>query len=212
MNSKFSMGQRLAKVTGIILAAGQSSRMGRDKLSLPFRGVPLLQHSINAARESSLEEVILVLSKDYKLDNLDTTGCKIVHPPGKRYSQSSSLKAGLSAVGKPSQGAMVLLGDQPLLKAVTLDFLLWSFSQQSQYWIVPEQEGMRGNPVIIPNSWFQEVLQIEGDNGAKKILERVETPLRLIKIEDPGPFIDIDTDHEYQLFLKHYEKNREDDV
>ncbi len=199
------MKQRIASVTGLILAAGPSSRMGRDKLSLPFRGAPLLQRVVNAAREADLARVVLVLPRDGALkDAVDASGCDVVlirDPPD----QASSFRAGLSRAMDNAEGCMVLYGDQPLLDAKTLNHLIWAFSQQPEYMIAPVQEGLCGGPVITPAGWFQTAMEITGDAVLRKLAAMRGLTLRLVKIDDPGPFVGVDTHEEYQRLLALYD-------
>lgn len=200
------MKQKIAAVSGVILAAGHSNRMGRDKLSLPFRGIPLVQHVINAARESSLRNVTVVLPHDSELENLlDLEGCDRVTSPHRDMGQAESLQAGLRHVMDDSEGCMMLLGDQPLITVENINWLVWAFSQQPDCWVAPVHDGMRGNPITIPAAWYPKVFELEGDTGARPLIGSPGLNLRLVKIYDVGPFIDVDTEEEYQLLLKRFD-------
>lgn len=202
-----SLKQEIASTSGIILAAGKATRMGRDKLSLPFRGIPIVQHVINAARASMLSNVTVVLPENSMLEStLDLKGCDVVLSPDRNKGQAESFKAGLRNVKDRVQGAMFFLGDQPLITPETIDRLVWAFSQEPQCWVAPIQEGMRGNPITIPSGWFDKALELEGDTGARPLLAAPGLTLRLVRIHEVGPFLDVDTDHEYQQLLKNYEQ------
>lgn len=201
------MEQKIARVSGVILAAGKGARMGRDKLMMPFRGKPMLQHVIDAARRSSLRDVTVVLPRESELEQrLDLTGCEVVVSPRRELGQAESLKAGLGHVKDDADGCMVLLGDQPLITAETLDNLVWAFSQQPECWVAPVQESMRGNPITIPSAWFSKVFELEGDTGARPLLGEPGVALRLVRINEVGPFIDVDTEDQYQRLLKCYDE------
>jgi len=200
------MEQKLANVSGVILAAGQASRMGRDKLSLPFRGMPMLQHVINAARRSCLSNVTVVLPRDSELERaVDLTDCNIVTSMHRDLGQAESLQTGLRSIMDHADGCMVLLGDQPLITPDTIDRLAWAFSQQPECWVAPVQEDMRGNPITIPSAWFPKVFELEGDTGARPLLAERGLALRLVRINEVGPFIDVDTELQYQHLLERYE-------
>jgi len=195
-----------ANVSGVILAAGKASRMGRDKQSLPFRGKPMLQHVIDAARQSDLKNVTIVIPEDSDLDPIfDMTGCTVVRCAARELGQAESLKAGLRTVLNDSDGCMVLLGDQPLITADTINMLVGAFIQQPECWIAPVQEGMRGNPITIPSGWYPKVLELEGDTGARPLLGSPGLALRLVRIHEVGPFIDVDTEQQYQRLLDKYD-------
>ncbi len=199
------MSSILANVSGVILAAGHASRMGRDKLSLPFRGKPILQHVIDAARGSSLKDVTVVIPKDSGLEHImDFTGCEVVTSIHRDKRQMQSLQAGLRNVMDRADGCMVLLGDQPLITSTTIDMLTGAFSQQPEYWVAPVQEGMRGNPITIPSAWFPKVFELDGDTGARPLLASPGLALRLVRVNEVGPFIDVDTEQEYQRLIEKY--------
>jgi len=199
------MRQKIAKVSGVLLAAGKATRMGGDKRFLPFRGIPLLQHAINAARSSLLDEVVLVTDTDLSTrPGLDLSGCRVVADPSAARGQAEALKAGLQAADGPD-GCMVLMADQPLLARETIDHLVWAFSQHPDFWIVPVIEDMQGNPVTVPAAWFPRLRALEGDAPARTLISARGLSLRLVKVNHPGPFIDIDTETQYRLLLRRHE-------
>ncbi len=202
-----------SNVTGVILAAGKSSRMNQgaavyqDKLALPFRGLPILQHTINAARNSCLKGITVVLPPDSALEkDLDMTDCHVVYSYNRDSGQAESLKVGVAhAATQNTDGCMVLLGDQPLMTPDTIDRLIGAFIQEPHSWIVPSQEGMRGNPIIIPCAWYERVLSLQGDCGARQLFGEPRLNLRQVRIHEVGPFIDVDTPEAYQHLLKKYQ-------
>lgn len=197
---------QLPKVSGIILAAGFSSCMGKDKMSLPFKGIPLLQHVVDAARASMLADITVVLPQDSDLESLiDFTGLSIATSTERHLGALHSLHMGLERVPAEMEGSMLLFGDQPLINASTLDMLIGAFQQQPEYWVVPVQEDMRGTPIIIPRCHFPEVAEQTGDLSVPALLSHPRTPVRLIRIHDIGPFIDIDDPQQYARLLKNHQ-------
>jgi len=200
------MNHSLANVSGVILAAGKASRMGRDKLSLPFRGQPMLQHVVDAARASSLKDVTVVIPRDSELEReVDFSGCNVVTSVHRELGQAESLQSGLRSVMDHADGCMVLLGDQPLITPTAIDMLVGAFTQQPECWVAPVQEDMRGNPITIPSAWFSKVFELEGDTGARPLLGSRGVALRLVRINEIGPFIDVDTEQQYQRLLDKYD-------
>ncbi|SIN74593.1 nucleotidyltransferase family protein [Halodesulfovibrio marinisediminis] len=193
-------------IAGIILAAGTSTRMGKDKLSLPFKGKPLVQHVIDAARKSLLDSAIVVLPENSALEALlDLTDCEVVYSRKRLEGQAESLKTGLQSLSETTQGAMTLLGDLPLLTSDAINHLIHAFWQAPHHWIIPMRNGRRGNPVTIPKKWFGNVLELKGDTGARPLLIEPSLPVRLIEMDEVGPFFDIDTTRQYDLLLTHYD-------
>jgi len=168
--------------------------------------MPLLQHAINAARKSCLKNVTVVIPKGSDLDRvIDMKGCNVVTAVHRDLGQAESLQAGLRAAMDDVDGCMVLLGDQPLITSDTIDRLAGAFAQQTECWVAPVQEGMRGNPITIPSTWFSKVFELEGDTGARPLLAEPGLALRLVRIHEVGPFIDVDTEFQYQRLLEKYE-------
>lgn len=193
-------------LAGIILASGTSTRMGKDKLALPFKGKPLVQHVIDAARESLLHSVTIVLPENSNLESqLDISGCEVVYSKRRKEGQAESLKTGIRSLAEETQGAMTLLGDLPLLTSGAINHLVHAFWQEPKHWVIPMRNGRRGNPVTIPKEWFGNVLELKGDTGARPLLVEPSLPVRLIEIDEAGPFFDIDTKRQYDLLLTHYD-------
>ncbi len=188
---------------GILLAAGNSERMGKNKLLLPFRGKPILQHAIDAAHFSSLSPLILVLGPESTviLKAVNTRSALVVINPTPHGGYGSSLQTGLRALYQPCEAAMFLLGDQPLLRTDTIEKLITAFCKEPERWIAPSWRGQRGTPVITPASWFDKIFALDGDTGPREHLKDPSANLKLIKVEDQGVVLDIDSPEEYQQLL-----------
>ncbi len=191
------------KVTGVILAAGMSSRMGETKQSLPFKGSTILGHVIKQAKLSKLEDIILVLGHDQNSiqDNIDGTEIKIVHNSNYREGQSTSLKAGINNISDSSKAAMFLLGDQPTIKHSTIDNLIYRFNSANAKIVIPTFNGTRGNPVIMSSSLFQDIKKLSGDTGGRAIFDTYRNDILKVPVQDHNILIDIDTREDYNNAL-----------
>lgn len=198
------MKQDIANVSGVLLAAGKATRMARDKRFLSFRGIPLLQHAVNTARDSRLREVVVIADENLSLrPELDLSGCRLVVDADAGRGEAEALKIGLHEISRVD-GCMVLMADQPLLTASTIDHLVWAFSQHPDFWIMPVIEDMRGTPITVPAAWFPRLWELQGDAPARTLIASRGLSLRLVKVDHPGPFIDIDTEAQYrQLCRRH---------
>ncbi|MCK5098765.1 MAG: nucleotidyltransferase family protein, partial [Desulfobacteraceae bacterium] len=134
------------KVAGVILAAGSASRMGSIKQLLPFRGKAILDHVIANAHKSALHEIILVLGycSDKIKRELDLAGIKFVINKEYQKGQSGSLKKGLENVSINCDGAMFLLGDQPLVTDTIINKLIYAFETSDLPVVIPYCNGKRG--------------------------------------------------------------------
>jgi molybdenum cofactor cytidylyltransferase len=187
-----------SSVAGIILAAGKSRRMGKNKLLLSYKDKPIVQHVIDAAMASPLHPLFLVMAEEAPAfaNHINAGSCTPVYHSRTAY--SDSLKAGLAAACKKQcPGAMFLLGDQPLVTVDTITRLIQAFKREPQRWVAPLWQGQRGNPVIAPRSWFDRIFTLTGDTGPRHFLQHPDACLKLVEVNDPGVIYDIDTPDDY---------------
>jgi molybdenum cofactor cytidylyltransferase len=184
---------------GIILAAGMSTRLGQTKQLLKLKGRHLIEWVIDAALASKLTEIILVLGHEQQ-KILSVIGGKaflpqlqVVHASDYRQGMSQSLKAGLSVARGGYPSVMFLLGDQPLVTSKEIDRLLEEFWKSDRDICVPVHKGKRGNPTIFGQNLYDELLRIQGDIGARNLIEAHLGGVHYVETEEPASFLDIDT-------------------
>lgn len=192
-------------ITGIILAAGKSSRMGQPKQLLPFRGNTILGCTVENARKSNLRQVIVVLghAAERVRRAVDLTGVDVIVNHNYHQGQSTSLRAGLEAVAPDSHGAMFLLGDQPLVEATVINQLIESYRSSPAAIIIPTYFGQRGNPVLIARELFPLLEMLTGDQGARVLFDRYATHIREVEVPSRGIITDVDN---WQDYLKLHSK------
>ena len=187
-------------VTGIVLAGGTSSRLGRPKQLLELEGRPVLQHVVDAARAAGLEEVVVVLG--HKADEIATA---IELPPSARTTfnpryaegQSTSLAAGLSAASPGSRAAVVLLGDQPRLGADVIRAVVETYRRTGAKVVRASWGGTPSHPVLFDRGVWEAVQAVEGDRGARDLLEA--NPDWEVRVEvGEAPPGDLDTWDDYE--------------
>jgi len=187
------------KLVTVILAAGQARRMGEGrphKLLAEFGGVPLIRRSVMTAIGSRSASVIVVTGHrkseiESALSGLDVT---IAHNPDYASGMASSLATGFSVEhARDADGILVMLADMPGVSSDDLDKLMAAFRQSDGQSIIRAvSRGKRGNPVILPKSLFDAVLRLEGDVGARHIIETSGVPVVDIDIGDAA-HLDVDT-------------------
>jgi molybdenum cofactor cytidylyltransferase len=187
------------QTAGIILAGGSSTRFGRPKQLLKLKGKYLLEYVLNAALESELNHVVLVLGHDHQ-NILQVLGACTIHERlqvviNHRYleGQSRSLQAGLLKIRQMFPSVMFLLGDQPLLDSNTIDHMLDRFRYSGKDICVPVCKGKRGNPTIFNRVLYDQLLAIEGDIGARNIIRANPERVLYLEMNDPLCFFDIDS-------------------
>ncbi|MES3019604.1 MAG: nucleotidyltransferase family protein [Bacteroidota bacterium] len=189
----------------LILAAGKSSRLGRPKQLLSYRGKNLLQHSIDSAKQAGSNKVIVVLgsSKDIIQNKIEIDGIEIAENPDFESGISSSIKAGINALKKTAPGVdalILMVCDQPFAKTEILTSLVHKQKQTGKAIVGCIYENTKGTPALFHSSIFPELLSLEGDTGAKKLFDEYHDAASFVSFRDGG--IDIDTSEDYQNLPK----------
>jgi molybdenum cofactor cytidylyltransferase len=184
------------KVDIVLLAAGRSSRMGGpNKLLALFDGEPLVRRTASRALGSKAATTIVVTGhqRERVRSALGGLEVKLADNPDFADGLASSLKAGIAKVAPDAAGAMIVLGDMPGVSSKDLDSLIDAFRRSGGHAVVrASHQGKRGNPVLLPRSLFAAVAQLEGDTGARHLVEA--EGLDVIDVEiGQGASIDVDT-------------------
>jgi molybdenum cofactor cytidylyltransferase len=187
---------------GVILAAGISRRLGRPKQLLALGGRTLVEWVIEAALGSELARVVLVLGHEAQAitraleGRLDDPRLDVAINARYLEGMARSLRAGLLRVKDEFPSVMFLLGDQPFLDSSTIDLLLERFWGSDKEICVPLHAGARRNPVIMGNGFYQQLLAIEGDTGARQIIDAHPDHVLFVKLQAPSLFMDIDSEED----------------
>ncbi|MCB1449820.1 MAG: molybdopterin-binding/glycosyltransferase family 2 protein [Nitratireductor sp.] len=187
---------RNPKISAIILAAGQSTRMGpANKLLAKIDGKPMIAHVADAAIGAHPFDVIAVTGHQAQSvkEALSDRALKLVHNAEFATGMASSLRAGISAVDPASDGAMVMLGDMPRIEAAMLEKVINAFAASKPHPVVVATcNGKRGNPVIWPRRFFEQLLQVQGDKGARDLLADLVNETVMVEIGEAAS-LDLDT-------------------
>lgn len=192
------------RIAALVLAGGGGTRLGGGKLLLPWKGRPLLAHTLQAVIDSgSVASTTVVLGHEAETvreaicrefpDNHSIT--TVVNPDWQK-GQSTSLRAGLSAL-PDVDAVLIALGDQPTLRPETLRLLVLRHTQENPPATAPTYQGRRGNPVILSRALCEKAREVQGDKGARGILAELGDALLLVPVDDAGVVRDIDTPEAY---------------
>lgn len=184
------------KVDIVLLAAGRSSRMGGpNKLLALFDGKPLVRRTAERALGSKAASTVVVTGHQRERVRSALLGLKVTLADNPDFAEglASSLKAGIARVASDAAGAMIVLGDMPGVSSKDLDSLIDAFRRSGGRAVVrAAHQGKRGNPVLLPRSLFAAVAHLEGDTGARHLVEA--EGLDVIDVEiGQGAAIDVDT-------------------
>ena len=184
-------------VAAVILAAGRSTRMGGpNKLLAELAGKPLVRTVTEQALASGASGVIVVTGHQAGEVEKALAGLKVkfVRNPDFATGLASSVKTGIAAVPANADGAVVCLGDMPLIDARLIDRLIEAFApDRGDLIAVPVSDGRRGNPVLWSRRFFTELMALDGDIGARHLIARHAEVVAEVPVEGHGAFLDIDT-------------------
>jgi molybdenum cofactor cytidylyltransferase len=163
-----------SRVAAIVLAAGKSKRFKRNKLLEEWKGKPLLEHVLDAVRTSKVQRRLLVLGHDQEkvLKSVDHAGFEIVHNPGWKQGQSTSVQVGLEQVVGEVGAAVFPLGDMPGVDADLIDTLIDRHAATLAPIVAPKVNGEWGNPVLFDLVTFPAFSELMGDRGAKLLFSQ----------------------------------------
>ena len=188
-------------VAGLVLAAGSGSRMkDQNKLLLDYEGVPLVRYAVSAAAEGGCQGIWAVYSRPEVLAALEGHAT-CIHNPDAATGQASSLKVGLESLPNTAAGAVILLGDQPLVGGRTVELMLRAWRREdSKPAVAASYGGEWRPPVVVERSLWPQLLKLKGDAGARQVLG--PHPELLDTVPAQGLPDDIDTPEDYARILR----------
>jgi molybdenum cofactor cytidylyltransferase len=185
------------RVAAVILAAGQSRRMGpSNKLLADVAGKPMVVHVADAVQSSQARPVLAVVGHQADAVRAALAGHDIMFIDNPDYDEgiSGSLKHGLRALPRGIDGAIICLGDMPRVTATQIDRLVAAFNPvEGRAICVPTFNGKRGNPVLFARRFFEEMESVSGDVGARHLIGEAPELVCEVAMEDRGVLLDIDT-------------------
>jgi molybdenum cofactor cytidylyltransferase len=190
--------------SGLILAAGGSSRMGSPKQLLPVRGRPMLEFVVAEACGSQLDDVVVVLGGHAALikERVDFGRARTVVNRDFRSGMSSSLRLGLASLGKETGRTVIILGDQPGASSALLDQLLDLQRASGLPAAAFSLDGLLHPPVVLERPLWPELVSLQGDVGFRALIRaRPELVAALSLPGSDSQPVDIDTPEDYQRLV-----------
>ncbi|MEY4210322.1 MAG: hypothetical protein RLZ92_701 [Pseudomonadota bacterium] len=186
------------QVYAVILAAGQSTRLGQPKQLLEWQNRTLLAHALINASRVFKDRVVVVLGAEAELiqSTINCAGATLIVNPDWQTGMASSIRAAIRALPDSATAVMLMLCDQPLITDVHLQRLVSAWQASPEQIVASEYHQSIGVPAIFPASYFNQLLMLEGDKGAKSVLIKHQTDL--IRISLPEAELDIDTLADFQ--------------
>lgn len=192
-------------ISAIVLAAGQSRRMGQPKQLLEWQGSTLLQHVLRNVIRSIADETILVLGYEAERIGKTLSGLpvRIVVNPDYPSGMASSLQRGLLAMEPISEAFMFVLADQPGVGPDIINAVIRTFRQTGlkRRIVRPVYRGRPGHPILMSADYRQDLLQLKGDVGARQILSDHPEDITEIEVDRDAVLVDMDTPEDYRKYI-----------
>lgn len=197
-------------VGAIILAAGASTRMGRQKMLLPFAGSTVVAHVADQCARGGLDAVHVVVGYDAAEVSQALTGkpCLVIYNPDHETGMLSSVRAGLASAALEWTAAFIVLGDQPLLYPGVIERLLDSATANPEKLIAPTFGGKRGHPLVLPRLFWPEVLTQYDEVGLRGVLHAHEDRIVTVDMDTDVILKDMDWQQDYDALREEWERTQ----
>ena len=208
------VGEVWRRVTAVVLAAGESRRMGRNKLLLPWGETTVVGRTLANVRVSAVHDVVVVTGHErekvetvvaaaerlHDASDTHTAGPHIVDNIDYANGMLATVQAAVRALPAASEAILVVLGDQPMVGPPTIDRLLTAYAGSPAGLVAPTYDGRRGNPVLIDRRYFAELLTLPPDAAPRVLLARYPDDLLAVPVDSDAILHDLDRPEEYERF------------
>jgi len=184
----------MSKISALVLAAGQSTRMGStNKLLVKLNQKTLLQHVLSNLQQSSIDEIIVVTGFESNKVESSIASFDVKCVENTQFAQglSSSIKVGMENLSKTTEGVLVCHGDMPLVDVQSINAIINAFIKNQKI-IIPTYLNQKGNPLLWPKSNFESLKQLNGDSGARQILKQHKNNVLQLEVNNISILFDID--------------------
>lgn len=192
-------------VSAIIMASGESKRMGENKLLLEYKGKKIIEYVLDKVSSCDFNNILVVCNNEEIIKICSDRNISTIYNSEWKKGQSESIKIGIKNSPK-SEGYAFFTADQPLINVETINLLLNEFNNNKEYIIVPNYNGKRGTPVIFSDKFKENLLELEGDVGGRVIINENPSYTRFINVENEFILWDIDTKADYEKLLRIWNK------
>jgi molybdenum cofactor cytidylyltransferase len=191
-------------IWAVVLAAGESRRMGTQKLLLPFGETTVVEAVVRTAAASRAERTLVVIGADGQAvrNKLGTSVVEFAVNPDYRLGMLSSVQAGFRALPSDAEAAVIMLGDQPFLAPAVVDKVIGTYRETGKGIVIPTFQGRRGHPLLIDLKFREEVLALDPAEGLRGLMLARAGDIREVETGDANILRDMDTPEDYAGLLK----------
>jgi molybdenum cofactor cytidylyltransferase len=190
----------MEEIWAIILAAGESKRMGFPKMLLDFNGSTMLENVIRNVENSAVNNILVVLGA-YRNELVELVARqKVNYCYNDNYKDGmlSSVKCGLGNLPADFEAVLIFQGDQPLIYPEVVNMLINSFRASGKGIVIPAHNGRRGHPVLIDRKYRKDIVSLDASEGLRALAHLFADDVLEVEVNDPGILRDFDTYEEYK--------------
>lgn len=191
-------------IWAVVLAAGESRRMGRPKMLLPYGEKTILESVLDTIRKTPVDGTLVVLGagRDEISRLLENYPVRTVYNPAYRKGMLSSVQAGFAALPKEAAAGVVFLGDQPFVSQDVVARLCEASLRAPRSIVLPVFGGRRGHPVLIPSEFWGEIPSLSPEVGLRELMRRHVQDILEVVVEEDNILSDIDDPETYRDALR----------
>jgi molybdenum cofactor cytidylyltransferase len=188
-------------ISAIILAAGQSKRMGQPKMLLPWGKMTVIEHVITTFLNAGIEDVIVVTggAREQVENLINQYHIRKVHNNDYETGEMlSSIQCALRAIPDEARAALIGLGDQPQVQEKSVRLLREEYRDSQSRLIVPSFQMRRGHPWLVTRPLWSEILALKPPKSLRDFLKRHAEEIHYVSVDTPSVLADLDTPEDYQ--------------
>jgi molybdenum cofactor cytidylyltransferase len=190
-------------IWAVVLAAGESRRMGRQKLLLDFGANTVIETIVKAALDSSVDETLVVLGADRGevKRTLRSYPVRFAVNADYRKGMLSTIQAGFQAMPWKVEAAVIMLGDQPAIPVQVVDDIIGAFRETRKGMVVPVHGGRRGHPILVGAKYKEEILGLDPEVGLRQLVRAHADDIFEVEAATPAIHMDLDLPADYEAAL-----------
>lgn len=195
----------MSEIWAVILAAGESKRMGTPKMLLPFNGSTMIRNVIQNVSESDISKIMVVLGAHKEKISMEIEKLPVRTCFNDDFSQGmlTSVKCGVRNLPSGFDAVLVFQGDQPLIRPATINKIINSYTSSNKSLAIPVYKNRRGHPLLVDKKYTIDIEKISPDKGLNTLAEQYSHDVLEVETDDPGILRDFDT---YEEYLKEINK------
>jgi len=189
----------MGAIGAIILAAGESKRMGFPKMLLPFHGTTMIENVIANVSASSVESTLIILGteKDRLIEVIKKTTATYCYNDNYKEGMLSSVKCGFQNLSLDIKDVLVFQGDQPYITSDVINRVIEAYKSSGKGIVIPVYNGKRGHPLLIDRKYRNDIEKLDASDGLRSLAYMFSEDVLEVETECPGILRDFDTYEEY---------------